>query len=94
MRPFRKALKEKKIEIGYDVISGLNKYLETLGANLEVKKGRETINKFGIEIDKYYQECFAEKENYQNIDMALFDTYGLSTISLALGFFKLIYNYI
>lgn len=82
------------MEVVYEALNSLNVYLEKLGANLEFKKGREIINQLSKPIEEYYNtHTFINiKDGPKDIELALFDAYGLTIMSLALGFFKLIRN--
>lgn len=86
-----RVLQENNLEPVYTTINVLNMYLETLGSNLELKKGKEIINKICIPIEKYFEdEPLGTHQRHRKIEFALFDTYGLTVLSLALGFYKLI----
>ena len=91
---FEKALQKENLEVVYETLNSLNVYLEKLGANLEFKKGREIISQLSKPIEEYYNtHTFIDiKDGPKDIELALFDAYGLTIMSLALGFFKLIRN--
>jgi len=89
---FKQAIKKENLEIVYETLSEINKYLESLSFNLEFKKGRVMINHLGQPIEKYFNASSSVKGDYREVELALFDMYGLSAVSLALGFFKLIIN--
>jgi len=89
---FKQALQKENLEIVYEALSEINIYLESLGFNLEFKKGQDIINSLGQSIEKYFNTSSLTKGDYRNIELALFDAYGLATISLTLGFYKLIIN--
>lgn len=83
-------IRENNFEVVYETINALHKYFENLGLDLELKKGRDIINTVCSSIEKYYDTHSPKNipEGYKGIELALFDAYGLSIMSLALGFFK------
>ena len=84
-------LQKNNLEAVYTTLNVLNMYLETLGSNLELKKGKEIMNKICIPIEKYFEdEPLDTHQGHREIEFALFDVYGLTVLSLALGFYKLI----
>jgi len=89
---FGKALQKENLEVVYEALCSLNRYLEILGANLEFKKGLDVITKLSKPIEKYYDtHTFSNLEDkHKDIDLALFDRYGLTIISLSVGFYKMI----
>ena len=89
---FKQALQKENLEIVYEALNEINIYLESLGFNLEFKKGQDIINSLGQPIEKYFNTSSLAKGDYRDIELALFDVYGLATISLTLGFYKLIIN--
>lgn len=89
---FEQALQKENLEIVYEALSEINIYLESLSFNLEFKKGRDIINSLGGPIEKYFNSSTLAKGDYRDIELALFDAYELATISLTLGFYKLIKN--
>ena len=89
---FKQALQKKNLEIVYEALNVINIYLESLSFNLEFKKGRDIINSLGQPIEKHFNTSSLAKNDYRDIELALFDAYGLATISLTLGFYKLIIN--
>ncbi|MCM8830819.1 MAG: hypothetical protein NC918_01310, partial [Candidatus Omnitrophica bacterium] len=91
---FDTLLNGNNYEVVYESINVLNKYLECLGLDLEFKKGRNIIDTIGTSIEKHYSTRFSKniEEGDKNIYIALFDAYGLSIMSLALGFFKSVRN--
>jgi hypothetical protein len=89
---FEQAFQKENLEIVYEALNENNIYLESLGFNLEFKKGQDMINRIGQPIEKYFNTSSLDKGEYRDIELALFDAYGLTTISLTLGFYKLIIN--
>ncbi len=84
-------LQKNNFEPVYTTLNVLNMYLRTLGSNLELKKGKEIINKICIPIKKYFEDKpLGTHQRDREMEFALFDTYGLTVLSLALGFYKLI----
>ncbi len=89
---FERALQKENLEVVYEALDSLNVYLEKLGANLEFKKGLEIINQLSKPIEEYYNThpFINLKDGPKDIELALFDVYGLTIMSLALGFYRLI----
>jgi len=89
---FKQALQKENLEIVYEALNEINIYLESLGFNLEFKKGQDIINSLGQPIEKYFDTSCSIKDKYREIEGVLFDRYGLAVISLTLGFYKLVIN--
>lgn len=75
-------------EKAYEVINVINTYLENLGANLELRKGKEVIKEITNLIDNYFEDWKFEISKRTNNDLALYEMYLLMPISLVLGFNK------
>lgn len=71
----------------YAILNTYNKYLLELGKCLEFEKGHEMIKSLDRIVGKIDK---SETFNGKNIEFAIFDVYGLSFISLALGLYRLI----
>ncbi|MDR4496425.1 MAG: hypothetical protein MRK02_00615 [Candidatus Scalindua sp.] len=89
---FEKALQKNNFEVVYETLNILSKYFIVLGSNLEAKKGRDIMSKLSKPIEEYYNSCCSKdsKEKYKDIEIALFDIYGMAIVSLSIGFYKLI----
>ncbi|HUU89226.1 MAG TPA: hypothetical protein VMX17_15940 [Candidatus Glassbacteria bacterium] len=87
----KKAIEKKNLETVYETLITLNRYIEDLGSNLELKKGIDIIDKLGNPIEKYFSSQSSNGiKTHDDIQFALFDMYGLTILSLSLGFYKLI----
>jgi hypothetical protein len=82
---FTELMGKNNVETVYDVMSSVNYYFESLGNCLEMKKGISMIGEMCAPIKSYYK---SNKPKYSDIEYALFDSYGLALMSLALGFHK------
>ena len=67
------------------VLTILNMYFEILGTNLELKKGKEIIDKITNIIDTYFKN-WQFNINKNNNEVALYEGYLLMTMSLIIGF--------
>lgn len=85
----KKLFQQEELETIYETINIVNKYFEKLGKNLELKKGLEILNKLAPEFKSYFDHI-SPKNNYKDIEFALFDAYGLTTLSLTVGFFNMV----
>lgn len=85
----REVLGKGNLDVVYETLEGVRRYVERLGSNLEVTKGRELAEKLGRSVERYYRSHpFVNLgEKSKDIEFAVFDAYGLSILSLATGFF-------
>jgi len=85
-----KAIATKNMGVVYSFFEVLQMHVDMLGANLEIEKGYEIIQRLTKPIEQYFDSpSFSEKECGAT-DLAVFDYYGLISMSLILGFCKVV----
>lgn len=83
-------IKANSISTSAEILDGINKYIEDLGENLEVKKCSEICNKIKTILEDYFLKLSAtENKKMDYMNFALFDRYNLLPMSCAIGFYKL-----
>lgn len=80
------------VKAAYEMVDAFNPYFESLGVDLEIKKGFDMVKKIGSSIEHYFdKQPVADVNNEKRYsELALWDAYGLCTMSIAVGFHNLI----
>ncbi|MFA5840257.1 MAG: hypothetical protein WC890_06360 [Candidatus Margulisiibacteriota bacterium] len=88
----KKLIQQDNIEIAYEVLSAMNTYIGKVGNDLEIKRGRKYLNELGKILDSYFNVPNSDnvQEKGRGDELALFDLYGLTGLSLAMGVFEMI----
>ncbi len=85
---FETLIQKNNFEVIYKTIDIFNGYLGIIGSDLEIKKGRNIIETIFSSIEQYYDTHSVEqiKIGNENIELALFNIYGLNAMYLSSGF--------
>lgn len=83
-----KAIETKNMGVIYSFFEVFQMHVDVLGANMEIEKGYDIIQRLTEPIEHYFDSGSFSEEEYGELDLAVFDYYGLIAMSLILGFCK------
>lgn len=83
-----KAIKTQNMGVVYSFLDVLKMQMGILGANLEIEKGYDIVRRLSEPIEQYFDSSSFNEKACTETDLGVFDYYGLSTMSLILGFCK------